>query len=311
MMPVPRSQGGERGQGAGGPSASSRRAPERREAGSREGARAGPRTAARDPHDDPVALARYYDLDLADDPGDVDLYLALAARSGGPVLELAAGSGRIAVPLARSGHAVTAVDLDPAMLARARDRWAAAHPRRGGTGSLELVRANLFDLDPDPRFGLAILALNTLFLLGDADRQAEAIRVLATQLRPGGVAVIDVWQPGAWDLALYDGRLALEWVRDDSETGERVAKTVSASYDAATRTAELTTIFDAFPAAGGPVIRHLRRDVVHLASASEIVRAAEEAGLSVEQLGSDYELSPFGVGASRAVLVARARALAW
>ena len=68
------------------------------------------------------ALARLYDLDLVEDPGDLDLYLALAARAGGPVLELAAGTGRIAVPLAEAGHAVTAVDIDPAMLARLRRR---------------------------------------------------------------------------------------------------------------------------------------------------------------------------------------------
>src|SRR6478735_8927066 len=67
-------------------------------------------------------LARYYDLDLLDDPGDVDLYLALAARTDGPILELGAGSGRIAVPLAQAGHDVTAVDLDPDMLERAKAR---------------------------------------------------------------------------------------------------------------------------------------------------------------------------------------------
>jgi len=66
------------------------------------------------------ALARLYDLDLVEDPGDLDLYLALARRTGGPILELAAGSGRLAVPLAEAGHRVTGVDLDPAMLERAR-----------------------------------------------------------------------------------------------------------------------------------------------------------------------------------------------
>ena len=69
-----------------------------------------------------AALARLYDLDLHDDPGDLDLYLALADRAGGPILELAAGTGRLAVPLAAAGHRVTAVDLDPAMLDRARQR---------------------------------------------------------------------------------------------------------------------------------------------------------------------------------------------
>ncbi|HEY8800164.1 MAG TPA: class I SAM-dependent methyltransferase, partial [Candidatus Limnocylindrales bacterium] len=66
------------------------------------------------------ALARLYDLDLVEDPGDLDLYLALAGRTGGPILELAAGTGRLAIPLAEAGHRVTAVDLDPAMLERAR-----------------------------------------------------------------------------------------------------------------------------------------------------------------------------------------------
>ena len=65
------------------------------------------------------ALARLYDLDLSEDPGDdIELSLALAERTGGPILELGAGSGRIARPLAEAGHAVTAVDIDPAMLAR-------------------------------------------------------------------------------------------------------------------------------------------------------------------------------------------------
>ena len=85
------------------------------------------------------ALARLYDLDLAEDPGDLDLYLALAGRTGGPVLELAVGTGRIAVPLAASGIDVTGVDTDPAMLARAEaggrrgraERRAPPAPRRG------------------------------------------------------------------------------------------------------------------------------------------------------------------------------------
>ena len=63
------------------------------------------------------ALARLYDVDLLEDPGDLDLYLALAARTGGPILELGVGTGRLAVPLAAAGYEVTGVDLDPAMLA--------------------------------------------------------------------------------------------------------------------------------------------------------------------------------------------------
>ena len=66
-----------------------------------------------------AALARLYDLDLVDDPGDLDLYLALAARTQGPVLELGVGTGRLAVPLAAAGYRVIGVDRDAAMLERA------------------------------------------------------------------------------------------------------------------------------------------------------------------------------------------------
>ena len=91
------------------------------------------------------ALARLYDLDLAEDPGDLDLFLALAARTGGPVLELAVGPGRLAVPLAASGYDVTGVDLDPAMLARAQRR------RPAGAGATVAGRLDLVEGDARDR----------------------------------------------------------------------------------------------------------------------------------------------------------------
>src|SRR2546426_10124541 len=58
------------------------------------------------------ALARLYDLDLVEEPGDLELYLALARRAEGPVLELGVGTGRLAVPLTEAGYRVTGGDVD-------------------------------------------------------------------------------------------------------------------------------------------------------------------------------------------------------
>lgn len=189
-----------------------------------------------------TALARYYDLDLQDDPGDLDLYLALAARTAGPIIELAVGTGRLAVPLAAAGFDVVGVDRDEQMLERARRRWAEASPR--SSGSLELVAADLTEVQLCARFGLAILALNSLLLLGSAARQQAALRALARHLRPDGLAAVDVWLPGPDDLALYDGRVILEWTRTDPDSGELVAKLGSAAHDAATATVDLQAWFD-------------------------------------------------------------------
>ncbi|MGZ8437209.1 MAG: methyltransferase domain-containing protein, partial [Candidatus Limnocylindrales bacterium] len=170
------------------------------------------------------ALARLYDLDLVDDPGDLDLYLALAARAEGPVLELAVGTGRLAVPLSEAGYRVTGVDHDPAMLERARRHATAAGA--AAAERLTLVEADLVGLRlPDAgAFGLAFIALNSLLVLPNRAAQRAAIQALADHLAPGGLAVADVWIPDAEDLARFDGRVILEWPRLDPESGAIVTK---------------------------------------------------------------------------------------
>jgi SAM-dependent methyltransferase len=249
------------------------------------------------------ALARFYDLDLVDDPGDLDLYIALAERTGGPILELAVGTGRLAVPLAAAGDRVTGVDLDPAMLARARRRAEAAGPV--AVEHLDLVEADLVGLRlPDAgRYGLAFLALNSLMVMDGRAAQRAALETLAAHLGPGGVAVVDVWLPDAEDLARFDGRVILEWPRPDPETGEVVTKVGSAQYDAATATVTLTTIFES-AGQGSPARRWVRHDRLRLVSADELRTWAEDAGLVVELLAGGYDLGAFGPGAERAVLVA-------
>ena len=248
-----------------------------------------------------AALARLYDLDLVDDPGDLDLYLAMAERAAGPVLELAAGTGRLAVPLAEAGHEVTAVDLDPAMLDRARNRARDI----AGADRLTFVEADLVGLRlPDAgRYGLAFIALNSLLVLGSRAAQRAALRTMAEHLASGGLAVVDVWLPDAEDLARFDGRIMLEWPRLDPETGVAVTKTASALHDATSSTVTLTTIFEE-GAQGASARRWVRTDRLRLVTAGELRDFALDAGLTVELLAGGYELGPLGPGSERAVLIA-------
>jgi SAM-dependent methyltransferase len=254
------------------------------------------------------ALARLYDLDLQDDPGDLDLWTALASEADGPILELMAGSGRLAVPLAAEGHEVTAVDVDAAMLARAGRRAAAAGPEVEQRLDLVLDDVVGLELRGEPagprRFGLAFVALNSILLLPGRSAQLAAWRVLADHLVPGGIAAVDAWLPDAHDLARYDGRLHLEYHRADPETGRWVTKTAAAQHDAATATVALTTIYEEGDP-GQPADRWVRRDVVHLVSAHELRAMAESAGLVVELVAGGYDLEPLGPHDDRAVVIAR------
>lgn len=250
-------------------------------------------------------LARFYDLDLADQQADVDLYLALAESAGGPILELAAGSGRIAVPLAAAGHAVTAVDVDRQMLARAERRWqqVAADDGGAGGGTLELIEGDITGLDLGRRFKLVILALNTLLMVGDREAQQDTLRAMAGHLAPDGRAVVDVWLPAADDLLIYDGRLALDWLRSDPETGRQVAKLSSGEYDPATATARVTTFFDSWQPPAGDVLRIAREDHFRLVAASELLAMLGAAGLRPSISAGDYGLTAFGTGSERLVVV--------
>lgn len=112
---------------------------------------------------------------------DVPWYLALAARAGGPVLELACGTGRVAAPLVAAGHTVVGVDIDVAMLQAARHR-----------GVHQLVAADMRRFSLRSSFGLALIAYNSLqLLLSDADRVATLTTAL-DHLRPGGLLALEL-----------------------------------------------------------------------------------------------------------------------
>ena len=248
-------------------------------------------------------LARYYDLDLTDEQSDVGMYLALASASDGPILELACGSGRICVPLAGAGHRVTGVDLDPDMLSRARATWAAYPGRKSAAGSLDLVEADMTNLALDERFDLVILAFNALLLMRDREAQESLLHTMREHLAPDGRAVIDIWLPPPEDLALYDGRLILEWVRPDEQTGEAVSKTTAARYEHATMQATIETFFDAWRQSEAPR-RTYRRDEIQFTSAAELLDLVESAGLRPQMVAGDYSMNEFTPDSERLIVVA-------
>jgi SAM-dependent methyltransferase len=213
------------------------------------------------------------------------------------------GSGRVALPLAGAGYDVTGVDLDPAMLDRARAHAAGS---RGGTADrLTLVEADLVGLrlPSAGTFGLAFIALNSLLVLPTRAAQRAAIRTMADHLAPGGLAVVDIWIPDAEDLARFDGRIILEWPRLDPETGAIVTKAGSGQHDATSAVVTTTTIFEE-SGQGEPARRWVRRDRLRLVSGDELRGFAEDAGLSVELLAGDYGLGLMGPGSERAILIA-------
>ncbi len=249
-------------------------------------------------------LARYYDLDFLDISYDAELYQQLTQEAGGPVLELGTGSGRLAIPLALAGHEVVGVDLDPAMLARARAAWAEARGRLDPT-RFTAVEGDFINLRTEPRFGLTLIAVNTFLLAEDDAARLAILTTMRESLRPGGLAAIEVGTPDQAELARYDRRLQQEWLRTDPVTGDEVTKSISARHDPEAGTMELTQIYEWTPAHGGPLSRVVKTDLLHLISAEHLAELVQEAGFGQVDLWGDHLLTPYGAGSHRAICVAR------
>lgn len=251
-----------------------------------------------------TALARYYDLDVMDINYDAELYQQLAQSVGGPVLELGVGSGRLGIPLALAGHYVVGIDNDTAMLDRARGTWLAV---RGGMEAdrFTAVEGDFLTYRSDATFGLAFVAVNTFLLMEDDASRLALLETMRTHLRPGGIAAAEMDIPDAASLETYDGRLHLEWLRTDPETGDQVTKTICARHDSEAGTMELTQIYETTPANGGVLSRVTKTDLLHLISPEHLVDLARQAGLGEAQLKGDHLPTPYGAGSHRAILVAR------
>jgi SAM-dependent methyltransferase len=145
-------------------------------------------------------IARLYDPWSVSVVEDVDFYVEEALRSGGPVLELGVGTGRIAVPVARAGVRVVGVDSSQGMLAVARES-----AERAGV-ELDLRFGDLREPPVDEQFALVLIPFRTLLhMRTDSDRRA-ALAAVRARLPVGGRFIFDVFTPGADDIAETHGR---------------------------------------------------------------------------------------------------------
>lgn len=115
----------------------------------------------------------------------VDVLVDLAGA--GPVLELAIGTGRIALPLSRRGVRVHGIELSEAMVAELR--------RQPGTDAIGVTIGDVATTRVDGAFTLAYLVANTITNLTTQDEQVECFRNVAAHLAPGGRFVIENYIP--------------------------------------------------------------------------------------------------------------------
>ena len=141
--------------------------------------------------------------------GDVEWYCRKAVESGGPVLELGAGTGRVTMPIAEAGVEIYALDASDAMLQILERKVVAGAAEV--RARVHLLSGDMRTFDLPERFALIISPFRAfLHNLTDADRLACLARV-RHHLRPGGRFAFNVFHPSLEIMARHSGALATVW----------------------------------------------------------------------------------------------------
>ena len=171
-------------------------------------------------------IARLYDRWSATVIEDISFYVDEALGSGGPVVELGVGTGRIAIPTAMAGVHVIGVDSSAGMLAMCTEQ-----ARRAGVGSrLELREGDLRRPPVAERVPLVTCPFRAYLHLSSDEERLEALAAARELLVPGGRLVFDVFTPSADDIEETDGR----WIEREPGIFER------ADWDANAQTLTLS-----------------------------------------------------------------------
>jgi SAM-dependent methyltransferase len=217
-------------------------------------------------------FAAIYDRWMEAAPDDVPFFVELARRADGPVVELAVGTGRVAIPVAQAiGRPVIGIDSSPAMLEQA---------RRAGGDLLDLRLEDMRDLELDEPAALIYCPWRSLLHLPTWTDRRRLFERVAAALKPGGRF--------SWAAFAFDHAIAarLDGTRQDEPVPHTLRYSVGEN--------RVDIVLD-----GGDSIS------LWWATKNEWLGPVDVAGLEVEELYGDWDRGPFGDDSREYVFVAR------
>jgi SAM-dependent methyltransferase len=248
----------------------------------------------------PNSLAEHYDEDyeiLRPDSKDVDFYTDLALRADGPVLEIACGTGRVALPVAGAGCCLVGVDPTAAMLSRFAAKLEQEAPAlrdrvtlvEGCFGAVPLQRS----------FDLVYSAFRAFQHLATREEQLAALTEMARLTSPGGTVAFDVFDYNAESAS----RFAEEHVDYVLQVGDQIRERRSqATYDSERRLIDcrFRWFLDGEPVDEGTFF-------MKIFTRDELVDLLPLAGLELEAVLGNFDGSPWTQDEQREIVIVARR----
>jgi len=245
---------------------------------------------------DPIA----YDATVQGVPGDIEFFVRLAKEAqaaGLPALELACGTGRVTIPIAREGVKIVGLDASPAMLARAREKAA-------GLSNARWVEGDMRDFALPERFGLVAIPFRSFQHLLTVEDQLACLLCIRRHLAPNGRVVINIFNP---DIVRIAGWLTSRkgCLQLTGEGGGGWKRWETAEYAPATQGLDVTFADERLGEDGVVVSRVYRGLKLRYAFRYEMEHLFARAGFEVEELYGDFFGSAFQGTSPEMVWLAR------
>ena len=245
--------------------------------------------------------ADLYDLFVEDRKMDIDFYAGFSDETGGPVLEVGCGSGRILVPIAKRGHECVGVDFSKRMLNRFRRRLATEEDSLKSRISLIEASVTTTPLEKDT-FSLIFFAFGMLGFLIEEGEAELAVKNVADSLKAGGTLIIERRNRFA---DRYHTAREFDWIKMWPERNAVVCQShTDLIIDPARQIRQTLYFYEGIDSEG----QHFAfQQVLYFRefTSLEIDELLRGAGLKIIHYFGDYDRRPFSPDQSRIIVVAQ------
>lgn len=236
--------------------------------------------------------ANTYDDSVSDWPGEIDFYQAFAAKvksEGGAVLEVACGTGRVAIRLAQSGVNVVGLDMSSHMIG-------VAMKKSMGLENVRWIEGDMRSFQIDEVFDLALIPGHAFQNLNTPQDQVACLESIKHHLKPGGVLIVHLDHMNIENVCWLGGLCGdKKGVFEAAEqfqhpqTGHQVRALRAWTYEPSTQTAIVQTVWEEMDT-NGQVINRVERQPIrlHCVFRLEMEHLLARVGFEVEAIYGDF-----------------------
>jgi ubiquinone/menaquinone biosynthesis C-methylase UbiE len=245
-------------------------------------------------------VARFYDCEQKEFTKDIPFYMEYAKQCGGEVLELACGTGRVLIPLAKQGIIVTGLDASGEMLNIARKKIAVDQEIET---NIALINADMRTFNIKKEFSMIFIAFRSFQCLLTKEDQVACLRAVCKHLAVSGLFILDLFAPRHDLLAQVRRTFELDKFHDE-ENDVYVTRRAEDKYDLARQTLHEDRFYEWIDKSGESHVQRWSFELSYLFK-YEAELLLEKCGFRVEDVYGDFSKVPYDYYSGEQIFVTR------